>query len=103
MPIAVIQLDSACACNEEIDKLLHDAQLLHVGGVINRHWNDESAVELATGLNLHDVDWDVVYDDTPGTLELTLLYFNLTSKKIQCRLEGLNGLEGYELDGECYD
>lgn len=82
MPIAVIQLDSACASNEEVEGLLYDGQLLHAGGVINRRWTDESAVELATGLNLYDVNWDVVYDDTPGTLELTILYFNLTSKEI---------------------
>lgn len=101
MPLAVIQLDSACACNDEVEALLHDGHLLHVGGVINRRWADESAVELAAALNLSDVDWDIVSDDTPGSLELTLLYFNLTSKEIQCRLEGVNGIESYELDGEC--
>ena len=101
--IASISMDAPNAGKEDVDKLLIDGQLLHVVGWLNTRWNDLSAQYLAWEAELNEVEWEVLSDDTGGTLILTILYPLLTKIQVEERLNVVTGVEDYELEIARYD
>ena len=70
-----ITLDTQTFATEDFDALLEGGVLLNVTGLINRHWEEYSAIEAAAGFGLQNVDWEQTWDDTPGSLTCLLGYW----------------------------
>lgn len=92
-----VSLDTTTAVQEEVQYLLRDGQLIHAAGILNTRWEEFSALDVARSLGLHNVAWDCTGDDTPGSLELTVLYFRPTQAEIEERLRQVQGVEEVEI------
>ncbi len=79
--------------------LLHGGHILHSVGILNIRWEDFSALELAQKAGLTGVIWDRVFDDTPGTLVLTVWYPQVEQNIVQQRISEIEGVEDWEVQG----
>ena len=92
-----VTFDTQCVDVNEFKTLLQDGQVLHAVGILNIRWDDSSALELARDAELLGVTWDVVYDDTASSLELTIWYPFVGVNSIQQRVNLMDCIEAYDL------
>jgi len=97
MPIATITLDTSVAGNEDIEALLLDGEVISVTGLINLKWEDFSAIDTARNSGLQGILWQSSYDDTPGSLSLTVRYSSLSTNDVTARFENRSEIEEYEM------
>jgi len=95
-----VTLDTQCVAACDLKALLRNGQVLHASGTINLRWEEFSALNLVQGAGLTDVAWEAVSDDTPGSLELTILYPELGEDRIRRRLAETSGIEEYEIQSK---
>ena len=74
MATITIETDSACASAGDVTALISDGKLLKAVAVLNRRWDDYSAISLAKETGLQSVEIDVVGDETVGALILTVYH-----------------------------
>ncbi len=74
MIILTVTFDTLALSREDYDKIASCGTLLNVSGLLNLHWEEFSALNAARELGLQNVDWEAVWDDTPGTLTCWLAY-----------------------------
>lgn len=86
----------------ELNSLLEGGQILHAAGVINIRWDDFSASEAVQDAGLTGVEWERVMDDTPGILELTLLYSQKEREEIGYQMAQTDGVDSYEIFTHAY-
>ena len=89
MTILNVTFDTASFDRDIYRKIASGGVLMSVSGLINLKWEEFSALDIARELNFHEVVWDAVWDDTPGTL--TCIFFCRT-----LALEPLLGLSVLE-------
>lgn len=92
-----VTFDTQCVDVNELKTLLQEGQVLHSAGILNRRWDDFSAFEIAQKVDIPGVIWDNVFDDTAGSLELTIWYPFVGSDSLQQWLDLMDGIEEYEL------
>ncbi len=92
-----ITLDTQAFAKDDFAVLLRNGVLLTATGVINRRWEEYSAIEAAAGFGLQTVTWEQTWDDTPGSLTCLLGYWLPTKAEIQSRLSSLDGIISQEL------
>lgn len=97
MIITAVEIDTQIADTEQLRRILADGQLLHAGGIINTRWQEYSAQEIAEAAGIENVCWDVVADDTPGMLELTIWYPRQSRQEIAMRLSQQKSIEHYDI------
>jgi hypothetical protein len=97
MIAAMVTLDSQSASESDFEQIVHDGEVVRARGVLNKRWEDFSAAELARETGLKDVEWDIVQDDTPGSLSLTIEYPSLSGEDIEARLKRIKAVEDYSL------
>jgi hypothetical protein len=95
MVILSISLDTQTVSVSNIAALLAEGQIIHVEGIINIRWDEFSAKEVSRELALYDVEWERVDDDTPGRLEMIILYTGYIEGDLEKRLQRIHGVEEY--------
>ena len=86
MTTLTVTLDTAAFGRAEFDKIIPGGMLLRTAGLLNLKWEEFSALDAAREIGLHDVEWDAVRDDTPGSLTCVILYRVLSPDDLQARL-----------------
>lgn len=100
MTILSVTFDTQAQSVNGINSLIQGGQIIQATGILNRRWDEYSALEIAEESGLVDVTWDCVYDDTPSTLELTIWYPHLSINRLQERIELMPGIEDYDLQSD---
>jgi hypothetical protein len=95
MVAITITLDTQTACKSDIDEIVRNGEVVRVTGVINTQWEEFSAIELARKVGVQDVEWDVVHDDTPGSICLWMLYPCDTWDEASQRLLAIGSVDDY--------
>ncbi len=91
-----ITLDTQTFTKTDFDVLFQGGTLLTVTGVVNRRWDEFSAVEAAQGFGLQSVHWEQTWDDSPGSLTLLVNYV-CAKGEILARLRRVDGVDDYRL------
>ena len=92
-----IILDTQVFAKDDFDFLLVNGILLSVTGVVNRRWEDFSAIQAAKQFGLQNVGWEQTWDDTPGSLTFLIGYPSRTKAEIQSCLHKLDGVDQYDI------
>jgi hypothetical protein len=92
-----ITLDTQVFAKDDFDFLLVDSILLSVTGVVNRQWEEFSAIKAAKQFDLPNVVWEQTWDDTPGSLTFLIGYLSRTKSEIQSCLHKLDGVDQYDI------
>lgn len=93
-----ITLNTQMVSSGDVKILIQGGQTLHSVGTLNARWEEFSALEAAQNAGISDVIWDTVYDDTAGSLELTIWYPQLDQDSIKQRFTEIDGIEAYEVE-----
>ena len=86
MTTLTVTFDTSAFGRAEFDEIIPGGMLLRTAGLLNLKWEEFSALDAAREIGLHDVKWDAVQDDTPGTLTCMILYRVLSPDDLQARL-----------------
>ena len=86
MIILTVDFDTSAFGKAEFDALLAGGMLLRAAGLLNLKWEEFSALDAAREIGLHDVEWDAVQDDTPGSLTCVIGYAALPPADLTARL-----------------
>lgn len=97
MITATLTLDSQSIGKEAFEKLVRDGKILSAKGIINTRWDEVSALDLVRDLNLEEVEWDYVEDDSPGSLTVVVEFQSLLKEQFEKRIQQTSGVEQYEL------
>jgi|GEM_PF-2633968 len=74
MTLLTVTFDTPTFEQENFNEIMQGGTFLSVTGLLNLKWEEVSALEVARELGLHNVTWDAVWDDTPGTLTCVIRY-----------------------------
>lgn len=97
MVIAEFSFYTADVSKDMFDALVLDGRVLRTHGVINARWDDFSASESVDRFGLAKVEWDVVNDDTPGSLTLEVEYRGHDRWEIGSRMADCPALDSFDL------
>lgn len=86
MTILIVTFDTSAFGKAEFDAFIPGGMLLRTEGLLNLKWEEFSALDAAREIGLHDVEWDAVRDDTPGTLTCVIGYHALAPADLEARL-----------------
>ena len=73
-----VSFDTQSFNRADYDQIASGGVLLGAAGLLNLRWEEFSALKAARELGLHEVKWEAVWDNTPGTLTCTFRYDALT-------------------------
>jgi len=102
MAIVEMEWDTACVNRAHFDFCIADGKILAATAILNRRWEDFSAADFVAGIGLRKVQWNVVEDDTPGTLRLTVGYPVTPIAVLEQRFVGREGLWSYAFRNHLY-
>lgn len=86
MVMLTLWINTQMAYWPDLEQVLRGGQVIRAAGVLNIRWEDFSALDFAREAGLQEVIWDALQDDTCGSLELTVLYFQATQAEIAARV-----------------
>ena len=78
MITVAVSFDTQSFDREDYDQIASGGVLVNAAGLLNLRWAEFSALKAARELGLHEVKWDAVWDNTPGSLTCTFRYDTLT-------------------------
>lgn len=88
-----LTIDTQSTSGAGVRSIVRIARPISVRGVINTRWDEFSAVGVAAAAGLHNVVWDCVSDDTPGSLEVTLLRHPSRCAELRALIRAEGGVE----------
>ena len=100
MVLLTLYINTQTAHWPDYEQVIKGGQIIRAQGVINTRHEEFSALGFAREAGLHGVLWDALQDDTAGSIELSVLFYQSTLEEITARVSDpyvQNALEDYDL------
>ena len=100
MVMLTLWIDTQMAYWPDYEQVISGGQVVRTRGVINARYEDFSALDFARDAGLQGVEWDALQDDTAGSIELSVLFYQSTLEEITARVNDPDvqkALESYDL------